>query len=159
MTMRANVFCLLLLGSAAIVPARADDAPRPAVLERTDAFDRAYAASFYEFDACGDGLAGRIYRNALVEKLKQCPFSAPAKQRFQIKAAAQRRKSSQVMAKLIEDNGGLPTRLEGMTRSCHEQMDSPEYRLVRSRLDEYSAGKLASEAIVAQPCDAAEITP
>src|SRR4051794_10728092 len=91
MTMRANVFCLLLLGSAAIVPARADDAPRPAVLERTDAFDRAYAASFYEFDACGDGLAGRIYRNALVEKLKQCPFSAPAKQRFQIKAAAQRR--------------------------------------------------------------------
>jgi hypothetical protein len=63
------------------------------------------------------------------------------------------------MAKLIEDNGGLPMRLEGMTRSCREQFDSPEYRLVRSRLDDFSSGKLGSDAVITQPCDAPEITP
>jgi hypothetical protein len=63
------------------------------------------------------------------------------------------------IAKLIEDNGGLPMRLEGMTRSCHEQMDSPEYRLVRGRLDDYTSGKAGPDTVVAQPCEAPEITP
>ena len=69
------------------------------------------------------------------------------------------REAKQLLAKLIEDNGGLPVRLDGMTRSCREQRDSPEYREVRSRLDAYSAGKLGVDAVVAQPCDAAEIAP
>jgi hypothetical protein len=154
-------FCLLMLASimTGVATVRADDAPAPTTLDHTDAFDRAYAASFYEFDACGDGIAGRIYRSALVEKLKQCPFSAEAKKRFQVRAAAQRRKSSQAMANLIDDHGGLPMRLEGMTRSCREQMDSPEYRLVRGRLDDYTSGKAGPDTVVAQPCEAPEITP
>jgi hypothetical protein len=159
--MRGIWFCLLLLVGIAtsVAPVKADDAPKPAALEHTGAFENAYAASFYEFDACGDGIAGRIYRGALVEKLKQCPFSAEAKKRFLVRATAQRRKSSQAMAKMIEDTGGLPVRLEGMTRSCREQADSPEYRVVRSRLDDYSVGKSGPDAVVAQPCDATEITP
>jgi hypothetical protein len=158
--MRAIWFCLLLAGTVtSLGPACADDAPKPPPLERTDAFRQAYGASFYQFDACGDGIAGRTYRSALVEKLKQCPYSAETRKRFQAWSAAQRRKSSQVMAKLIEDNGGLPMRLQGMTRSCHEQMDSPEYRLIRSRLDDYASGKAGVDAVVPQPCDAAEITP
>jgi hypothetical protein len=159
--MRGHWFCLLLLGGAAIGlgGARADDAPKPAALERTDAFDKAYAASFYEFDACGDGIAGRVYRKALTEKVRQCPFSADAKQRFQTRSVAQRRKSSAAMEKLIEDNSGLPMRLEGMTRTCREQIDSPEYREVHGRLDDYVGGKVGADAVVAAPCDAAEITP
>jgi hypothetical protein len=157
--MRATLFTMLMLASLGMMPARADDAPKPTPLDRTDAYEKAYAASFYEFDACGDSLAGRIYRNALTDRVKQCPFSEAARKRFQLRAAAQRRKSGQVMAKMIEDTGGLPVRLEGMTRSCREQMDSPEYRTVRDRLNDFSAGKLAADAVVAQPCDAREITP
>jgi hypothetical protein len=155
--MRFILCWVLLLGG--IGAGRADDTPKPAPLDRTDAFEQAYAASFYEFDACGDGIAGRSYRSALADRVKRCPFSAEARQRFQLRATLQRRKSSQIMAQMIERNGGLPVRLEGMTRTCREQMDSPEYRLVRSRLDDFLAGRVGSDAVVAQPCDAAEITP
>jgi hypothetical protein len=151
--MRGFWFCLVTL--AGIVAGNADEA----TLEHTDAFEKAYAASFYEFDACGDGLAGRTYRMALTAKVKQCAFSADAKQRFQARAAAQRRKSSQAMAKLIEDNGGLPVRLEGMTRTCREQMDSTEYQQVRGRLDAYSAGKADVDSVVGAACDATDIAP
>jgi hypothetical protein len=64
-----------------------------------------------------------------------------------------------MMSKLIEDNGGLPVRLDGMTRSCREQRDSAEYRAIRVRLDAFTAGKLDVDAVVAQPCDATEIVP
>lgn len=146
--MRGLWICLMLLAAAT---ARAEDS--------TGAFDKAYAESFYDFDACGDGVAGRIYRSALAEKLKQCPFSAAVKQRFQVRATAQRRKSNQTLAKLIEDNGGLPVRLEGMTRTCREQIDSPEYHTARMRLDDYAAGRSGPDAVIPQQCDAAEITP
>jgi hypothetical protein len=161
LTMRGLWFCLLMLaGTVMGIPtAKADEAPRPAALERTDAFDTAYAASFHEFDACGDELSGRIYRSALVEKLRQCPFAADAKRRFQARSAAQRQKWSEAMAKLIEDNGGLPVRLEVMTRTCREQSDTAEYRQVRGQLDDYAAGRAGLDAVVAEPCDAAKITP
>ncbi len=150
--MRKLLCCLVMI--AGVGPVFGDEAP-----DRTDAFEKAYAASFYEFDACGDGLAGRAYRIALSAKVKQCPFSADAKTRFVARAAAQRRKSSAMMAKLIEDNGGLPVRLEGMTRSCREQMDSAEYREIKTRLDAYAAGKASVDTVVTQPCDATDIAP
>ncbi len=150
-------FCLLLLAGNAIglAAAKADEA----ILERTTAFEQAYAASFYQFDACGDEVAGRISRKALVDKLKQCPFSAAAKQRFQVRITAQRQTSTRALATLIEENGGQPVRLDGMTRTCREQLESPEYRQVRSRLDDYAAGRAEPDAVFVQPCDAAEITP
>ena len=153
--------CLTLLIGVLIMPAtvNADDAPGLALLEQTDAFERAYAASYYRFDACGDELAGRTYRNALVEKLAQCPFSAAAKARFKMRSAAQRHKSREVIAKIIEDNGGLPVRLDGMTRTCREQMEDFEYRSVLDRLNTFSAGKLDAATVIPGPCDAVEITP
>jgi hypothetical protein len=150
---------LLVLAIIHVAVAQANVAPEPAPLERIDAFEKAYAASFYRFDACGDGIAGRTYRSALVVRLKQCPFSDSAKARFLARAAAQRRKSSEQINKLIEMNGGLPVRLAGMTRTCREQMNSPQYRALRSRLDAFSAGKLKADAIVEQSCDAADIEP
>ena len=149
--------CLLLLVGA--VTGMATTTAEEATQERTSAFEQAYATSFYQFDACGDEVAGRIFRNALVDKLKQCPFSADAKQRFQVRIAAQRRISGAALAKLIEDNGGLPVRLEGMPRSCRQQVESPEYRQVRGRLDDYAAGRSGPGSVLVQPCDAAEITP
>jgi len=157
--MRATLFSLVLLAGASLVPARADDAAKPAVLESTAAFQKAYAASFYQFDACGDGVAGRVYRSALVARLKQCPFSAAAQQQFPAWAAAQRHKSGLAMDKLIEEHGGLPIRLQGMTQTCRQQLESSEYRAVRSRLDDFAAGKIRADAVVVQPCDASEIVP
>jgi hypothetical protein len=63
------------------------------------------------------------------------------------------------MERLIEDNDGLPVRLDGMTRTCPEQRDSPEYRTVRGRLEDFSAGNSGPGAVVTEPCEAAEITP
>jgi hypothetical protein len=130
-----------------------------AALDRTDAFEQAYGASFFEFDACGDGLSGRIYRQALTDKLMHCPFSDAAKGRFRVRAAMQRRKSGEMIRALIEQTGGLPIRLEGMTRTCREQIDSPEYQAVRSRLDAYSAGSAGCDDVVPTPCDATQIAP
>ena len=149
----------LALASLAIPPAHADDARQGPPLERTVAFDKAYAASFYEFDGCGDGLAGRLYRSALTAKVKQCPFSPEARKHFQTRAAAQAEQSRAMLARMIEDNGGLPVRLDGMTRTCHEQMDSPDYRAVRGRLEALAAGKATLDTVVPQGCDAAEISP
>nr|WP_294505697.1 hypothetical protein [uncultured Rhodopila sp.] len=153
--MPRGFFVLLML--AAPVGAAADEAAKPA--DTTGAFETAYAASFYEFDACGDGLSGRTYRRALSEKVAHCPFPADVKQRFVQRAAAQRQKSAKAMAKLIEDNGGLPVRLEGMTRTCREQSETPEYQAIRARLDAFSVGKLGVDGVVAAACDAAEINP
>ena len=129
------------------------------VLDRIDAFEQAYGASFFEFDACGDGLSGRIYRQALTDRLMHCPFTDAAKARFRTRAAMQRRKSGEIIRELIEQTGGMPMRLEGMTRTCREQMDSPEYQAVRSRLDAYSAGTASRDDVVPSPCDADRITP
>jgi hypothetical protein len=153
--MRAYWLPVLAGAWMGLAPAAADQA----TLERTDAFDRAFAASFYQFDACGDGLAGRTYRKALNERFAQCPFSADARTRFRQRSAAQFRKSRDVMARLIEDNGGLPVRLEGMARTCREQIDSPEYQAVRHHLDDYVSGKLTAEAVVDGACEAEEILP
>ena len=153
--MRRGFLPLVMLAVPAL--AAADEPAKPAAA--TQAFETAYAASFYEFDACGDGLSGRSYRRALSEKVAHCPFPADVKQRFVVRAAAQRQKSAKVMAKLIEDNGGLPVRLDGMTRTCREQSETPEYQAIRARLDAFSAGKLGVSGVVPAACDAAEISP
>ena len=147
--------CVSLLVGPITAAAKADEAP----LQRTTAFEQAYGASFYQFDACGDEVAGRDFRKALVEKLKQCPFSEDAKQRAEVRFAAQRQISRRAMDKLIDDHGGLPSRLPGMTQNCREQLESPAYRQVRLRLDAYAAGRSGPDPVVPQPCDATEITP
>ena len=138
---------------------RIDAGAESAGLDRTDAFEQAYGASFFEFDGCGDGLSGRIYRQALVDKLMHCPFTDDAKARFRTRSTMQRRKSAEMIGQMIEQTGGLPVRLQGMTRTCREQMDSPEYRAIRARLEAYSAGTASRDDIVPSPCEAAQITP
>jgi hypothetical protein len=128
-------------------------------LQQTNAFERAYGLSFYIFDACGDAVAGRIWRRALVERFGQCPFSAEAQARFKNRSTAQRIKAGKAIQSMIEARGGLPIRLEGMSQTCREQRDSAPYQTLRSRLEAYDDGAIASTALIAAPCDADTITP
>ncbi len=140
-------------------PAQAAPAPAASAGLSLQPFETAYATSFYGFDACGDQVAGKTFRSALLEKLDACPFSPEARQHFRQWSAAQRKQSSQAMGRLVAENGGLPVKLEGMTQTCHEQRNSPDYLAVRDKLDQYAQGLLRAEALLPQGCDAPVIAP
>jgi len=141
---------LLLTGTAmAQTPALNDPA----------AFERGFAASLYQFDACGDALAGRMFRRALAERFAQCPFSAGARGHYQRETRAEFQRVRERMQRLIEDNGGLPRELVGMSTTCHAQQSSDGYRAYRALLERYQAGVVTAEAVIPAACDAAEVTP
>ena len=121
-------------------------------LDQIDGFQRAYAASFFIFDACADGLAGRTFRAALNERFAQCPFSDAARARYGAWSAAQRSRSSDRIAQMIEDNGGLPIKVEGMSQTCHERNGSAEYIDFRAGLMKYAARQAAAGDVVSEPC-------
>jgi hypothetical protein len=150
----------LLPALALLLPlaSTASHAQTPA-LERTDAFERSYATSFYGFDACGDSLAGRLYRKALVERFGQCPFSDQARKTFQQRTLAQRLKSSKAISRMIEQHGGLPMRLDGMTTTCREQQVSAEYVAVREKLERFARGEMSAADLLPETCDAESIAP
>lgn len=140
-------------------PAVAQPSPAGPALDRPEAFERAFATSAYTFDACGDPLAGRVFRRALAERFAHCPFTPEARSRFQQRTRGQQAKSRQMMEEMVETRGGLPMRLDGMSTTCHGQQADSGYRSFRERLDQYARGDLPAEAIIAAPCDAPEITP
>ncbi len=144
---------------AAALTATSAAAQVPPRSEGIDAFDQAYAASFYTFDACGDGVAGRLYRNALQARFAQCPFSDAARTRFRQRAVLQRRKSSAMMEKLIEDNDGVPFKLEGMSMTCREQRSTPVYTALRAQLEQYAAGAAPAQSVIPDSCTATAFTP
>ena len=146
---RAAVLMLLLCA-----PAFAQTA-----LDRTDAFERSFAESFYTFDACGDGLAGRIYRRALQERFAACPFTPAARTRYGGRIRAQGAKSRQAIEDMIEERGGLPVQLGGMSTTCRAQQADDGYRRLRAQLEAYSTGSLPADAVLPAPCDAAGIGP
>lgn len=129
------------------------------MLERTEAFDRAFAASFYIYDACGDAKHGRIFRQALVERFRQCPFTPAAQASFRQRSAAQKEKSAKIIEAIIEEHGGLPVRLDGMTLTCHEQQRLPDYVALSEKLDLFGDGRLAVADLMTAPCDAETIAP
>ncbi len=153
---------ILWLAAMAALPVTAHAQPVSAAQasdEHIEAFDRSYATSFYTFDACGDAVSGRIYRQALVERFNNCPFTAPAKQRFRQRTAAQRHRSGEVIESMIEAYGGLPIRLEGMAMTCREQQSTRDYLALHARLEQYAQGAIKADAIVPAPCDADVVTP
>ena len=95
---------MLLLGGAAV----AQTSPGGPALSQPDAFERAIATSSHTFDACGDPLAGRVFRRALAERFAQCPFTAEAQSRFQQRTRTQQEKSRRIIAKMLETHGDLP---------------------------------------------------
>lgn len=111
------------------------------------------------FDACGDPLAGRMFRRALAERFAHCPFTQAARSRFQQRTRVQQAKSRQMLDQLVESHGGLPMQLEGMPMTCHEQQTTDDYRKFRERLERYAQGDVPAEAVVTAPCDAPDIKP
>ena len=145
----AGIAALLWCSSAKADPA----------LSNTAAFEQADAASFYNLDACGDSLDGRTFRRALLEKFLDCPFNAEARTRFARWSQAEQRHSRELMAKVVDANGGLPERLPGMTQTCHEQLSSPAVTQLRSTLQKYAAGEITATAVLPAACDASSIEP
>ena len=145
---------LLLAAALSIGSARAD-----ALLTDIRAFEQADAASFYQFDACGDGLDGAAFRQALRDKFAHCPFDPAARAAFAQRMQLQQRKSSALLAQLVDQHSGLPVQLDGMAQTCHEQRGSPEYGRVQAALAQYSQGKASAESVLPGACDAGEITP
>ena len=157
-----TAIAILLLSLA--MPAAAQSvafqsSPEASALDRPDAFERAFAISAYSFDACGDPLAGRMFRSALAEKFAHCPFSPAARSRFHQRTRAQQAKTRDAMNSMIESHGGLPMQLEGMSTTCHAQQASDDYKRFRGLLDRYAQGKLPAEAVIPAPCDAPELAP
>jgi len=154
---RPALIGLLLLSF--VRPAAAQSRSEAAVLERPDAFERAFGVSSYAFYACGDSLADRILRRAPVEKFAHCPFSPEARSSFRQRTRAQQAKTRQMMDDMIESHGGLPMRLDGMPMTCREQQATDEYRRFRGRLDQYAQGALTTDTVIAAPCDAPDLAP
>ncbi len=148
-----------LLALALHNPAAAQSSPAGPALDQTEPFERAFATSAYTYDACGDSLAGRNFRRALVERFAHCPFTPAARSRFQQNTGGQLAKSRKMVENMVEIHGGLPMRLEGMSMTCHEQQASNSYRQFRDRLEQYSQGALTAEAIIPAPCDASDLVP
>ncbi len=142
--MRLAFFVALALAG----PAVAEEA-----LTDTAAFERADAESFWRFDACGDALAGRMYRDALADRVRSCPFTPEAQTRFVQRVRAQAKKSADMLQHLIDEHGGLPVRLDGMTRTCREQRESAEYQTLLASLEQERRGDAAPDAVFAAACD------
>jgi hypothetical protein len=141
---------LLLAGPVAAQAPQLDD---PA------AFERGFAVSLYQFDACGDALAGRMFRRALAERFAQCPFSPAARSHYQQQTRAEFQRVRERMKQLVEENGGLPRELVGMSTTCHAQQVSEGYRSFRALLERYQAGGATAEAVIPAACDAADVMP
>lgn len=128
-------------------------------LDRPDAFEHAYDLSLYQFDGCGDALAGRIYRRVLAVRFAQCPFTAEARGRYAKRTQAHLAIARQRMDDMIDRAGGLPVQLDGMTTTCHAHKTSDVYREFRAQLEAFNAGKLPANVIIPAPCDASDLAP
>lgn len=151
----AAAFGAALLAAGAAARAQST----PPALEDPSAFERGFAVSLYQFDACGDGTAGRLFRRALAERVARCPFSAGARARYGERTRAQLLKARERMAALVEENGGLPRELPGMETTCRARRASGAYRDFRALLERYAEGAAAAEAVVPAACDAADVLP
>ena len=147
----------MALGGALLLAGTA--AAQTPQLDNPTAFERGFAVSLYQFDACGDALAGRMFRRALAERFAQCPFSPAARSHYQQQTRAEFQRVRERMQRLIEDNGGLPRELAGMSTTCHAQQVSEGYRDFRALLERYQAGSATVQAVIPASCDAADVMP
>lgn len=80
-----RAFAPIALSSLMLGALSSDAVPQSSSEQLSDPtpFEIAYGMSFYDFDACGDSEAGRIFRRAIIEKLELCPFSLQARVKFE----------------------------------------------------------------------------
>ncbi len=128
-------------------------------LDNPEAFEHAYALSLYQFDACGDALAGRMFRQALAARFATCPFSASARTAYAQRTRAQAAYAREWREQTVERIGGLPLQLDGMSMTCRAQQATDAYRAFRARLEDYKAGRLDADALIPASCAAPDIMP
>jgi hypothetical protein len=119
---------------------------------RTDAFEVAYGMSF-RLDACGDPIAGDLFRKAVAEKIDRCMLPMEAKRHFQERALALATKAKVSLDSYIAAHGKPPDRLDGMKESCADLLRTAEYGRLRGQLQKYAEGEISAESIITDPCD------
>jgi len=120
--------------------------------------------SFYEFDVCGDGEAGRIFRRLVIEKIKACSYSAAAREKFRahIFNTAEEFAAALLLARAegrLDQLKGPPAMEEekinpnGGPKSCTEYLRMPTYLERRGRLMRYKRGEIGiNEALDDSSC-------
>ncbi|HVM86174.1 MAG TPA: hypothetical protein VMW18_19930 [Candidatus Binatia bacterium] len=120
--------------------------------------------SFFDFDACGDGEAGRVLRKLILEMVKACPYSAAAREAFRSNVA---RNTEDMLSRIFQAraDGSLdqlkgPPELEeekvnpnGGPKSCKEYRETPRYIERRNLLMRYAHKEIgADEALGGSDC-------
>jgi hypothetical protein len=100
-----------------------------------------------------------MFRKVLAAKIALCPIPEDAMKRYHQRSALLLKKEKERINKIVEERGGLPNRIEGMTTTCHEHQSSPDYVQLRDRLDAYVEGQMEPNAIIPGDCDAGSFTP
>jgi hypothetical protein len=100
-----------------------------------------------------------MFRKALAAKMALCPIPEEAMKRYQQRTAFLLKKEQDRIKKIVEERGGLPDKIEGMTVTCHEQQSSPAYVQLHEKLDAFVEGKTEPNAIIPGGCDSASFTP
>jgi len=156
-----RAFFGLTLAGLALVSSDATSQSSSEMLTDPTPFEIDYGMSFYDFDACGDSEAGRIYRRAIIEKLEACPFSPDAMQKFQ----AWRIETLEDMAAQLwqahaagQDPGGPPELYDWQTNpprpvmSCSEYRQTPRYLEKRALLLRYGRGEITVHQAIGADC-------
>ena len=124
-------------------------------------FEIAYLTSFYEFDFCGDSDAGRVFRTAIVEKIKACPYSAKARERFLGNIALNMDALLSTLLMSAANNRSLQLKPppeagvnpDGSPMTCADYLHSPPYLDLRKRLMRYADDKIGvDEALGESDC-------
>jgi hypothetical protein len=100
-----------------------------------------------------------MFRKVLAAKMALCPIPDDAVKRYHERTALLLKKERERMDKIIEERGGLPNKIEGMTTTCHEQQSTPAYVQMRDKLDAYVEGKTEANAVIPGGCDAETFAP
>jgi hypothetical protein len=123
------------------------------------AFEVAYGLSFMEFDECGDGEAGRLFRRAVVERFEQCPFTPEAKAKFQaFRLETLEHLASEYAQAWAQEMKPNPLRMgefnpDGTPASCEDHRRTPRYTERRDQLLRYARGEITAEQVTTDPCD------
>jgi hypothetical protein len=123
------------------------------------AFEVGYGMSYYGFDACGDRWLGALFRKAVLEKFRSCPFTDAAVRKFEDWRADTDRKVEADLAAYLVEHGAFPERLDGMKMSCADAKRVPPYVELRDLLERYSRGEVSFDLIVRDKCDVQGGTP
>ncbi len=128
-------------------------ADKPAPLPDADAFRKAYEASYFGFDLCGDAASGALYRKALAEKVEHCPFAPEAKASFPQWAAATDAEGADRVKQYLAEHDKLPESLDPKRKNCRTEKDTPAYQKIIALLAQYAKGEVRYDAVVPDACD------